>query len=64
MDYEGMSYPTILPYDQYILTIPIVKSSWTDKKPIDQTGFKPDVLLNKIDQNRWVDFVKQDMERK
>ena len=64
MDYEGMSNPTILPYDQYILTIPIVKSSWTDKKPIDQTGFKPDVLLNKIDQNRWVDFVKQDMERK
>ena len=63
MDYEGMSNPTILPYDQYILTIPIVKSSWTDKKPIDQTGFKPDVLLNKIDQNRWVDFVKQDMER-
>lgn len=64
MDYEGMSNPTPLPYDGFILTIPIVKSSWTDQKPIDQTGFKPDILLNKIDRRQWIEFVKKDLERK
>lgn len=64
MDYEGMSYPTPLPYDKYILTIPIVKSSWTDKKPIDQTGFKPDILLDKIEQKNWIKFILKDLEKK
>jgi hypothetical protein len=63
MDYEGMSIPTTLPYDKYFLTIPIVKSSWTDKKPIDQTGFQPTILLNTIEQKKWVDFVMKDLER-
>ncbi len=63
MDYEGMSNPTALPYDKYILTIPIVKSSWTDKKPIDQTGFQPDIFLNKIERTKWVNFVMKDLER-
>ncbi|MFN3299574.1 MAG: S41 family peptidase [Sediminibacterium sp.] len=64
MDYEGMSTLTPLPYDQYMLTIPIVKSSWADKEPIDQTGFKPDVLLDKIEQKNWIEFVQQDLEKK
>ncbi len=63
MDYEGMSIPTALPYDKYFLTIPIVKSSWTDKKPIDLTGFQPDILLNKIEQKKWIEFVRMDLER-
>lgn len=64
MDYEGMSNPTALPYDKYILTIPIVKSSWTDSQPIDQTGFRPDILLNHIDLSEWVEFVRKDLEGK
>lgn len=63
MDYEGMSNPTSLPYNKYILTIPIVKSSWTDKNPIDETGFKPTILLNKIDQTKWIEFVMHDLEK-
>jgi len=64
MDYEGMSNPTALPYEKYILTIPIVKSSWTDTKPIDQTGFKPEKLLNAIKQKDWIEYVKKDLEKK
>lgn len=63
MDYEGMSNPTALPYDKYILTIPIVKSSWTDTKPVDKTGFKPDKLLNAIKQIDWIEYVKKDLEK-
>lgn len=63
MDYEGMSIPTPLPYTNYIVTIPIVKSSWTDKAPIDQKGFEPDILLNKIEQKNWVEFVRKDLEK-
>ncbi len=63
MDYEGMSNPTAMPYDKFIVTIPIVKSNWTDKAPIDKTGFKPSVLLNKIDETKWVEFVKKDIEQ-
>jgi len=62
MDYEGMSNLTQMPYSNYYLTIPIVKSSWTDKKPIDKTGFKPDIILNKVEQNKWIDFIKKDLE--
>jgi hypothetical protein len=60
MDYEGMSIPTPLPCEKFILTIPIVKSSWTDKSPIDQTGFKPDMVLD-IPQNSWIDFIIKDI---
>lgn len=60
MDYEGMSNPTPLPYNKFILTIPIARSSWTDKQPIDQTGFKPDVRLT-IPQNQWINFIMKDI---
>lgn len=63
MDYEGMSNLTPLPYDKYFVTIPIVKSSWTDKDPIDQKGFRPDVLLNKIDPTKWVEYVRLQLEK-
>jgi hypothetical protein len=63
MDYQGMSNPTKLPYDKFILTIPIVKSSWTDNQPIDQTGFKPDKSLNGIPREAWIDLIKKDMEQ-
>ncbi len=63
MDYEGMSNPTSLPYDKYILTIPIVKSSWTDTNPIDQKGFKPDKVLKNIEQKDWIEYVRKDLER-
>lgn len=62
MDYEGMSNPTALPYNHYFLTIPIVKLNWTDKKPIDQTGFQPDVLLNKIDRVKWIEHIRKELE--
>ena len=62
MDYEGMSNPTPLPYNKYILTIPIVKSSWTDKKPIDQTGFTPEKNLDQIKQQDWVQYLLKDIE--
>jgi hypothetical protein len=64
MDYEGMSNPTAMPYEKFILTIPIVKSSWTDINPIDQKGFKPDNLLNNIDQKDWIENIRKDLERK
>lgn len=63
MDYEGMSVPTPMPYWKYILTIPIVRSSWTATHPIDQTGFKPDRLLSHIDQKDWVEYIQKDLER-
>lgn len=64
MDYEGMSNPTPLPFSKFIVTIPIVQSSWTSKHPIDQTGFKPAILLNQLDQTKWVEFVRKDLERR
>ena len=63
MDFEGMSIPTQLPYAQYILTIPIVKSSWTDQNPIDDSGFKPDKVLDKLDRKLWIDYVQKDLEK-
>jgi hypothetical protein len=62
MDYEGMSVPTALPYDKYILTIPIVKSSWTDTVPIDKTGFTPDVSLKHLPIQNWVPHVQMQLE--
>lgn len=63
MDYEGMSNPTPLPYNKYYLTIPIVKSSWTDKHPIDQIGFKPDVNLQSINYADWVEHIRKKIEK-
>jgi C-terminal processing protease CtpA/Prc len=63
MDYEGMSTPTALPFEKFKLTIPIAKSSWTDKKPIDQTGFKPDLLM-KPPKSSWIDFIIDDLQRR
>lgn len=63
MDYEGMSNPTQLSCSYYNLFIPNMKSSWTDKNPIDQTGFRPQVLLNHIPQNKWLDFIVKDLEK-
>ncbi len=63
MDYEGMSTPTTLPFEEFILTIPIVKSSWTDKKPIDRTGFKPDILIN-LPKSRWTNFIIDDLQKR
>lgn len=63
MDYEGMSIPTALPYDKFILAIPIAKSNWTNTKPIDQTGFKPDIQIN-LPQNRWTEFIINDLKKR
>lgn len=63
MDYEGMSTPTHLPYEKFILTIPIVKSSWTDKTPIDKNGFQPEILLNHLPQNEWIPYIVKDFEK-
>jgi hypothetical protein len=62
MDYEGAS-STILPYTNFSVSIPIVKSSWTDTKPIDKTGFKPTVSLVKIRQADWIKHIQQNMEK-
>ena len=64
MDYEGMSTPTPLPYDKFILTIPIVRSSWTATQPIDQTGFVPDVLLYKVPRQKWIEWVAADIQKR
>lgn len=64
MDYEGMSVPTPLPLKQFYLTIPISKSVWTDTRPIDQTGFTPQVKVN-LPQEQWIRFIAKDLrERK
>ena len=62
MDYEGMSNPTPLPYSKFVLTIPIAKSSWTDKHPIDQTGFAPNVHI-RLPENKWIDFIVKDLHK-
>ncbi|WP_426327695.1 hypothetical protein [Pedobacter sp. R-06] len=63
MDYEGPISPTPLPCKMLILMMPVSKSSWTDKKPIDATGFSPDVKLN-IPGDQWVEYIIKDLKRK
>ncbi len=63
MDYLGMPQRTALPFKDYHLVIPDTKSSWTDKAPIDQTGFIPEVDLSVLPQWKWVDFVKNDLSK-
>ena len=62
MDYEGAA-SVALPYDKFRVSIPIVKSSWTDKAPIDKTGFRPDVLLDQVPPEAWIRHVQGLMER-
>lgn len=61
MDYAGASVPTPLPYENFILKIPTVRSSWTAEHPIDRTGFAPDVPLGQP-QAEWVDMVRKDLK--
>lgn len=61
MDYEGPSNITPLPCKEFILMIPIAKSSWTDTNPIDEKGFMPDVIINKP-YDEWVGFILKDIK--
>lgn len=63
MDYLGMLQRTALPFKDYHLVIPDTKSSWTDKAPMYQTCFIPEVDLSGLQQWRWVDFVKNDLSK-
>ncbi|ATP58426.1 hypothetical protein CPT03_19145 [Pedobacter ginsengisoli] len=62
MDYEGPTSTTPLPCKGLILMMPISKSSWTDKNPIDENGFTPDVKLN-MQGNQWVEYIIKDLKR-
>jgi len=63
MDYEGMSTPTPLPFSNYYVTIPIVKSHWTDTAPIDRIGFVPENRLDQLPLETWVRHVQAVMEK-
>ncbi|MGY4385129.1 hypothetical protein ACVWYN_002165 [Pedobacter sp. UYP24] len=63
MDFEGPAATTPLPSKQLILMVPVSKMSWTDKNPIDQLGFSPDVKLT-IPHNEWVDYIRKDLKKK
>ncbi|SEN14868.1 Peptidase family S41 [Chitinophaga rupis] len=63
MDYEGPGTTTPLPHKQFILMIPVSKSSWTDENPIDDTGFTPDVKLT-IPEEEWVKYVLKDLKER
>ncbi len=62
MDYEGPTSRTPLPCNEMVLMIPIAKSAWTDQAPIDLTGFKPDVMINKP-ENEWLDYIVEDLKK-
>jgi len=63
MDYEGPASTTPLPCKELILMMPVSKSSWTDKNPIDESGFNPDVKLN-MPAKQWVEYITKDLKRK
>lgn len=63
MDYEGPAAATPLPHKQFILMIPVSKSSWTDKQPIDENGFTPDVKLT-VPEKEWVDYIIKDIRKR
>jgi len=63
MDYAGMSIPTELPYPAFKLYVPIEKSSWTDLRPIDRTGFIPQILINEK-QEKWITYIMQDLQKR
>ncbi|NQD71612.1 hypothetical protein HP439_12855 [Sphingobacterium shayense] len=60
MDYVGMSIPTKLPFEGFMLYIPPEKSSWTDTRPIDRIGFSPHVKL-KDQQEEWIERIMLDL---
>jgi hypothetical protein len=64
MDYEGMSIPSPMPYEKFVFTIPIAKSSWTDRQPIDATGFTPNVSLKGIPQSEWIGRIIKDLKKR
>ncbi len=57
MDYVGQSNPTELPFKSFYLVIPTEKSEWTNRFLTNQQGMKPDVLLDKIDDDLWINWV-------
>lgn len=61
MDYEGPTVTTQLPSDQFILMVPVSRSSWTERVPIDETGFAPKLRL-KGDGAKWVNEVRRKLE--
>ncbi|TCD25612.1 hypothetical protein EZ456_15250 [Pedobacter psychrodurus] len=63
MDYEGPASPTPLPCKMLVLMMPVSKSSWADKKPIDATGFSPDIKLN-MSGDQWVEYIIKDLKKK
>lgn len=63
MDYEGPASTTPLPCKELILMMPVSKSSWTDKNPIDESGFSPDVKLT-IPSKQWVEYIIKDLKKK
>jgi hypothetical protein len=63
MDYEGPTTPTPLPCKELILMIPVSKSNWTDAKPIDQTGFTPDVVINRS-YDQWIEYISRDLKNR
>lgn len=63
MDYEGPSSRTTLPLGNFILFIPTTRSGWTASRPIDQTGFTPDVKIN-LPEDKWIEFVTKDLKKR
>lgn len=53
MDYGDLRQPTPIPCPDFTFVIPIVKSSWTDTAPIDQTGIAPKIQL-KSPESDWL----------
>jgi hypothetical protein len=63
MDYEGPATTTALPCKEFVLMIPVAKSSWTDANPIDQKGFTPDVVISKPN-DQWIEYISKDIKRR
>lgn len=63
MDYMGVSQQTRLPFENYYLLIPDRKAVWTDKVPTNTTGFVPEHSLLNVPRERWIDFIKNDLEK-
>lgn len=59
MDYVGQSNPTTLPFQAFYLSIPTEKSDWTTQYLTNVKGMKPDVLLDPLNEDAWIDYVIQ-----
>ncbi len=55
MDYVGQPVRTALPCDAFYLAIPTEKSDWTTAYLTNATGMKPDMLLDSIPDEKWID---------